>query len=805
MRTQRKVVKSLAFTVALGASATNLQVKADEVVTPVAESAETVVTATPTTVSAEQVEQAKEVASADAQAVEAQTTVDAVASQTLATETQTVEKLTEAVAQASTAQEALPTAEAEVATQTEVVEQAQTAADTAQEVVTSANDEVATAQASADTANTVEAQASATLEEAKAQPVVTAETVDAQIAETKSTISEKEAEVAQTAVAITATNNKIATAQEAVDNYKPTTVTETVASSNYVEASGADRDMEDIIRETFPDVNPADYARQFETVIFDGEDTKTIVLTAEQAKELAETGSFTYTFDAKAVSEEVVNIINELRRINGITLTPRYGMTQDDIAFKVTDSFVDFANTRAKELVTDFSHNSTLTDTTNGYDINKLGESIAQDIYRFNNTDNNTSKALSHSELAYNIVLGWFSEYNNMHVNFGHRYHLLTDATGNIAVGMATDGTKQYFALLSDTQARTILFEQSTVDGKLTQTYNGERLKFLPKRTFNYVTTTVVDDSQALKDAVVALEAKKSALLAQQSLASDALNQAVSALATLEQAKTDITLANAKRTAAIAEAQMAFDNASATAKTANATLRQALASQEEALANLETATGELTDAQGELATAKAKVAELKSLLANQDQLLAELEAAKERLSDAEVAKGESSALLAELVAKAKASQAEADRLATLFALQEEFNTVITEEDVTATPKDAPTAPVLPAVDFNDLFSKPSDEPQTTDVKVPKDGDKGQDLNVFDKIDNEKTVVTPTVYKPQAGITVQQTATGEKVTYSRVERAHTLPNTGSEDNIVLMGIGVVLAGLGLAGARRRRHG
>ncbi|HFI2439743.1 TPA: LPXTG cell wall anchor domain-containing protein [Streptococcus suis] len=805
MRTQRKVVKSLAFTVALGASATNLQVKADEVVTPVAESAETVVTATPTTISAEQVEQAQEVASADAQAVEAQKAVDTAVSQTLATETQAVETLTEAVAQASTAQEALPVAEAEVATQTEAVTQAQTAVDTAQEVVTSANDEVATAQASVDTANAAEAQASATLEEAKAQPVVTAESVDAQIAETKNAISEKEAEVAKTAVEIAATDGKIATAQEAVDNYKPTTVTETVASSNYVEASGADRDMEDIIRETFPDENPADYARQFETVIFDGEDTKTVVLTAEQAKELAETGSFTYTFDAKAVSEEVVNIINELRRINGITLTPRYGLTQDDIALKVTDSFVDFANTRAQELVTDFSHNSTLTDTTNGYDINKLGESIAKDNYSFVSANNNTSKALSHSEFAYNLVLGWFSEYSNMRVTFGHRNHLLSDATGNLAVGMATDGTSQYFALLSDTQARPVLFQQSTVDGKLTQTYNGERLKFLPKRTFNYVTTTVVDNSQALKDAVVALEAEKSALLVQQSLASDALNQAVSALATLEQAKTDITLANAKRTAAIAEAQMAFDNASATAKTANATLRQVLASQEEAIANLETAKGDLADAQGALATAKAKVAELKSLLANQDQLLADLEAAKVRLSDAEVAKGESSALLAELVAKAEASQAEADRLATLFALQEEFNTVITEDEVTATPKDAPTAPVLPAVDFNDLFSKPSEESQTTDVKLPKDGDKGQDLNVIDNVDNEKTVVAPTVYKPQAGITVQQTATGEKVTYSRVERAHTLPNTGSEDNIVLMGIGVVLAGLGHAGARRRRHG
>ncbi|WP_155997741.1 LPXTG cell wall anchor domain-containing protein [Streptococcus ruminantium] len=801
MRTQRKVVKSLALTVALGASAPNLQVKADEVVTPVAESTETVVTARPTTVSAEQVKQAQEVATADAQAVEAQTAVHATASQTLATETQAVETLTEAVAQASTAPEALPAAEAEVATQTEVVAQAQRAVDTAQEVVASANDEVATAQAAANTANAVEAQASATLEEAKAQPVVTAESVGAQIAETKSTISEKEAEVAKTAVAIAATDSKIAKAQEVVDNYKPATVTETVASSNYVKASGADRDMEDIIRETFHDANPADYARQFETVIFDGEDTKTVVLTADQAKELAETGSFTYTFDAKAVSEEVVKIINELRRINGITLTPHSGLTQEDISLKVTDSFVDFANTRAQELVSDFSHNSTLNDTTNGYDINKLGESIAKDHYSFVNSANNKSKALSHSELAYNLVLGWFSEYSNMHVTFGHRNHLLSTATGNLAVGMATDGTHQYFALLSDSKSRALRFEQSRVDGKLTQTYNGKRLKFLPKRTFNYVTTRVVDNSQSLKATVDALKAEKSVLLVKQSLASDALNQAVSALATLEKAKVDITLANAKRTAAIAEAQMAFDNASAKAKTANATLRQALASQEVALANLKTAKGGLEDVQGKLATAKANVAKLKSLLANKDQLLIDLKAAKVRLSKAEVAKDESSALLAELVAKAEASQAEADRLATLFALQEEFNKVITEDRVIATPKDAP---VLPKVDFNNLFSKPLEELQTTDVVALKDGDKGQDLNVIDNVDNEKTVVAPTVYKPQAGITVQQTATGEKVTYSRVERAHTLPNTGSEDNIVLMGIGVVLAGLGLAGARRRRQ-
>ncbi|MGC4431723.1 hypothetical protein ABWL48_16650, partial [Streptococcus suis] len=100
-------------------------------------------------------------------------------------------------------------------------------------------------------------------------------------------------------------------------------------------------------------------ARQLETVIFDGEDTQTIVLTPEQAAEYKETVSFTYVFDAKAVSEEAAKIIAELRRINGITLKPWTG-TQEDLELKVTDSFVAFTQKRAQELLTNFSHGSSL-------------------------------------------------------------------------------------------------------------------------------------------------------------------------------------------------------------------------------------------------------------------------------------------------------------------------------------------------------------------------------------------------------------------------------------------------------------
>lgn len=659
----------------------------------------------------------------------------------------------------------------------------------AEEVIASQEGDVAKAQATADVAKTAEAQASAKLEEAKAQPIVTAETVNAQIAATKSTIATKEAEVAETTTAIAATDAKLASAKEAVANYKPTTVTETVATTNYVDLTGADRDMEDVIREQYPDLNPADYARQLETVIFDGEDTQTIVLTPEQAAEYKATGSFTYVYDAKAVSEEAAKIIAELRRINGITLKPMRNTTQEDLELKVTDSFVAFTQKRAQELLTNFSHGSSLVDPVNGYEMSRVGESIAfESPYDMTSRGVNKKKILSHAELAYNVILNWFSDYNNMTgANFGHRLHMLS-ASGNIAIGMATGEDAQYFVLLSDGNPRAVTYEQSVVNGKLTQTFNGNRLKYLPKRTFNYVVSTVVDDSQALKDAVAKLEAEKSALLTQQAQATETLNQALISLASLEQAKTDVTLANTKRTVAIAEAQDAFDKASAAAKTAATNLQQVLASYEASLSSLSTAKGDVKVAQDKLATAQAKVTELKALLANQGQLLADLDAAKVRLTDATLVKSESSSLLAELTAKAKASQTEADRLATLFALQEQFNTVITDDKVTATPKDAQTISDLPV--------------------VKTDTDKERDLTVIGEEgnnDKEKTVVAPTVYKPQPGVTVQQTATGEKVTYSRVERAHSLPNTGSEDNIVLMGIGFVLAGLGLAGARRRRHG
>ncbi|HEM3625130.1 TPA: SEC10/PgrA surface exclusion domain-containing protein [Streptococcus suis] len=276
-----------------------------------------------------------------------------------------------------------------------------------------------------------------------------------------------------------------------------------------------------------------------------------------------------------------------------------------------------------------------------------------------------------------------------------------------------------------------------------------------------------------------------------------------------------IALQNAE--ARKADAQKAVDNFSAN-------LAEKKAALETAKADLATAQATATAKAEVLGTTKAELAkqqgtldslnkERDALLAEKDRLVEEAKAlAKEldgymnapaRLADAQATLTEKQVALTEAQAKATTAQ---DKLETATAklareqaklaeLQAEYdklkdlenkakdNVIATLPDgtIVAVPKDAPTAE-KPAVDID---------------AVKQALDKGQDVKVV----AGKVVVT----ESQAGVTVTQTATGEKVTYSRVERAKALPETGSEDNIILMGIGAVLGGLGLAGARRRKQG
>ncbi|HEM5082349.1 TPA: SEC10/PgrA surface exclusion domain-containing protein [Streptococcus suis] len=277
-----------------------------------------------------------------------------------------------------------------------------------------------------------------------------------------------------------------------------------------------------------------------------------------------------------------------------------------------------------------------------------------------------------------------------------------------------------------------------------------------------------------------------------------------------------IALQNAE--ARKADAQKAVDNFSADLATKKAALDTAKADLAQAQATatakaeaLETAKVELAKQQGTLDSLnKDKVA----LLAEKDRLVEEAQAlatelkgyleAPAILANAQATLTEKQAALTEAQAKAETARNKletvtaklAEEKAKLSELQAGYNKLKDLEDkakdnviatlpdgtIVAVPKDAPTAVEKPAIN----------------IDAVKDAiTKGQDVTVVDG----KVVVT----NPQAGVTVTQTATGEKVTYSRVERAKTLPNTGEQTSLLALAGLTVLSSLGLVSARRRKQG
>ncbi|HEM3657768.1 TPA: SEC10/PgrA surface exclusion domain-containing protein, partial [Streptococcus suis] len=316
--------------------------------------------------------------------------------------------------------------------------------------------------------------------------------------------------------------------------------------------------------------------------------------------------------------------------------------------------------------------------------------------------------------------------------------------------------------------------------------------------------------TQASSDYATALELKTQAekVLAdatatplQTQVAENNLRLATIALQNAEARKTDAQKAVDNFSANLAEKKAALDTAKADLATAQATA----SSKAEAL---KTAQANLASQQ---ATLDSLNKERDALLAEKDRLVTEAKALAEELNsylnapailaDAKATLVEKQAALTEAKAKAETAQTKLETVtaklneekAKLAELQAEYATVKDLEDkakdniiatlpdgtIVAVPKDAPTADEKPAVDVN----------------LVKDAvAKGQDVKVVDG----KVVVT----KPQAGVTITQIATGEKVTYSRVERAKALPNTGNQASLVLVFLGLTNL-LGVAALRRNK--
>ena len=304
---------------------------------------------------------------------------------------------------------------------------------------------------------------------------------------------------------------------------------------------------------------------------------------------------------------------------------------------------------------------------------------------------------------------------------------------------------------------------------------------------------------QAVKDAEAKLASDSEALQkAKENLALAEASAADKAKA-LELAKSELADAIAADTLAkgvLAKEQDTLSQLTNQAYTARVALSDAKTKQATAQTSFNTADAKAKDLATKLANKDVVLAELNSKLAESTAkaatLRAELETAEELLANLKLTANEKMAellRLATLKAEQDEAEAEVQRLAELKA----------KADAIANAGGYPIQVVKDGVVVDILDAS----------KLVKNGD-GVTYEGLDYLVNEDGTLSIVVAEEQGGAVtnvVKQagvTQVGDKITYSRVERAKALPNTGSQESLLgLLGASMLL-GLGYTGKRRRKN-
>ena len=339
----------------------------------------------------------------------------------------------------------------------------------------------------------------------------------------------------------------------------------------------------------------------------------------------------------------------------------------------------------------------------------------------------------------------------------------------------------------------------------------------------------VANFSASLADKKATLEKAQDALKSAKTVKTIASQALVDAKASLEAQEAKINSLKAQSEQLIAEKDALVKEAKQLADTLQAYLDApvALANAQDTQAKAE---AKLAQAKAELTTAQSKLENLLTAQKAEEAKLAELEATYAKLVDlAEKAQENVVATLPDGTVIAVPKVAPTAEVLPELNLEElakedaKDSTVKTLPDgtIVAVPKDAPVAEALPTVNVDELkkaldagkevtldaqgnvvvretkpatYEKPVnvDRPQVNNDKSNKDY--ASDKNVT--IDNKGNVIT----KSQTYTSQQQASS--KPTYSRVERAKTLPNTGTKESNLTLFVLAILSGLGIALKRRQ---
>ena len=586
--------------------------------------------------------------------------------------------------------------------------------------------------------------------------------------------------------------DKVAAKQQELDNYKPTVLKNVLNPEEQGHTAPASEDDYDYNKKYRPRDAAGNY--EMENVAFQGVREVEIEATEEMkrfTKALADYNAnpydavnhkyktrpvYKFVVDNHKLTEAFLELVNELRRANGVTRD-----------FVLDETYLKYAEARANEMATNgiLNHDTKLphpdgedffAENVGRLDLrprtdggpNLVERQNGQTVYYFD-------KITSYKEFAYESLLDWYSDFTNIFGrNYGHRRVLLVPVGGRAGLAQGTvegkDPNSIYHAF------ETVPYEGETAaeysshynnfkqDDPLHPTFYGQRMKFLPEHHFVYVEKTVIDKSGEIKDALASLQAEKADKDAKKVAAENKKADLVAHLDEINKQASNVELAR----------------------------KQAKQALEQAKSDLVSLTAD-AQAKSKLAAEKAQAADkasqtLKALQAKVAELTAVVNKAEAKRTEALSLKGQTANLEATLK-QAEAEKAAAHKVAEQTDLELKFAQLALAE---AKGKLQGLLAELEAENMLKVFEK-----NGVLIGLPKDSPVQENLPELDIRTLEQAVAKP--QSPGAEKTVQKPAGKE------------LPNTGTnsrvERQMALYGGYGLLASLGLAGmiTRRRRQG
>lgn len=406
-------------------------------------------------------------------------------------------------------------------------------------------------------------------------------------------------------------------------------------------------------------------------------------------------------------------------------------------------------------------------------------------------------------------------------------------ASENAKNALTTASTDYASALSLKTEAEKVLADAMATPLQAQVAENNLRLANIAlenaKKREATASEVVANFSASLADKKTTLEKAQDALKSAKTVKTIASQALDNASAKLEDQETKLGNLNKQVTKLLAEKDALVKEAKELAETLQAYLDApvALANAQDAQAKAE---AKLAQAKAELTTAQSTLEDLLSAYRTEYAKLVDLQTDYDELVDlAEKAQENVVATLPDgtVIAVPKvAPTAETLPELNLDALvKEDAKDSIVKQlpdgTIVAIPKDAPVAETLPTVNVDELkkaldagkevtvdaqgnvvvrATKPATDEKPVNVDRPQahnekpNKDYASDKNVT--IDNKGNVIT----KGQTYTSQQQAS--NKTTYSRVERAKTLPNTGESSSVAMLLLGAILGTFGLVTVRRK---